>query len=77
MSDEKKGEISPAPRTSITAGEVDDAIYDPKSEDDFEVFKKTTDGVQFRLVGWPKASVIFLKGMLCFPEPLMVELTLD
>lgn len=62
MSDEKK-EIEAAPRpASLTAGEVEDAVFDPKAEDDFEVFKKTTDGVQFRLVGWPKASVIFLKG---------------
>lgn len=58
----KEKEIQPVPRASITAGEVEEAVYDPKAEDDFEIFKKTTDGVQFRLVGWPKASVIFLKG---------------
>lgn len=29
--------------------------------EDFEVFKQTTDGVNFRTVGWPRASVIFLK----------------
>lgn len=64
MSDSKEKEIHAAPpRPSITAGEVEEAIYDPKGDDEFEVFKKTTDGVQFRLVGWPKASVIFLKGM--------------
>lgn len=27
-----------------------------------EVFKKTHEGVDFRTVGWPKASIIFLKG---------------
>lgn len=27
-----------------------------------EVFKKSHDGVDFRTVGWPRASVIFLKG---------------
>ncbi len=27
-----------------------------------EVFKKTHDGVDFRTVGWPRASIIFLKG---------------
>ena len=59
--DEKK-EIQPTPRSSIIAGDVEDVVFDPK-DDEFEVFKKTTDGVQFRLVGWPKASVIFLKGM--------------
>lgn len=75
MADEKKIDISPVPRTSITAGEVDEAVYDPKNEDDFEVFKKTTDGVQFRLVGWPKASVIFLKGMLYISVQLTAKLT--
>lgn len=29
--------------------------------EDYEVFKQTTDGVDFRTVGWPRASVIFLK----------------
>ncbi|ORY13895.1 transmembrane amino acid transporter protein-domain-containing protein [Clohesyomyces aquaticus] len=61
MIDEKK-EIQAAPRASYSAGEVEDAVFDPKaSNDDFEVFKKTTDGVDFRLVGWVRASVIFLK----------------
>lgn len=34
-------------------------------EDDFEaheIFKKNAEGVDFRTVGWPRASVIFLKG---------------
>lgn len=31
--------------------------------DDHEVFKKTTEGVDFRTVGWVKASSIFLKVM--------------
>jgi hypothetical protein len=34
---------------------------DPLEEN--EVFKKTHEGVDFRTVGWPRASVIFLKGM--------------
>jgi hypothetical protein len=58
MADDKK-EIEPvslSPQRSIQAGEVKIA------DDDFEVFKQTTDGVQFRLVGWIKASVIFLKS---------------
>jgi len=29
-----------------------------------EVFKKTHDGVDFRTVGWPRATVIFLKSQL-------------
>lgn len=63
------------PRPSVSAGEVEEAIYDPKSEDDFEVFKQTTDGVQFRSVGWVRASVIFLKvifatGVLSIPTAM-------
>lgn len=27
-----------------------------------EVFRKTETGVDFRTVGWPRASAIFLKG---------------
>lgn len=37
-------------------------IADPTGDDDFEVFKKHIDGVDFRTVSWPTASVIFLKG---------------
>jgi hypothetical protein len=74
MSEDKK-EIEPIPRPSVTAGDVEDVVFDPKAEDDFEIFKKTTDGVQFRLVGWPKASVIFLKvifatGVLSIPTAM-------
>jgi hypothetical protein len=43
---------------SIEAGVVDDA-----AADDLEVFKKG-EGIDFRTVGWIKASVIFLKSML-------------
>ena len=43
----------------IEAGEVVDL------NEDREVFKKTSDGVDFRTVGWVRASVIFLKGMRC------------
>jgi hypothetical protein len=58
MADDKK-EIQPvslSPVRSIEAGDV------KVTDDEFEVFKATTDGVQFRLVGWIKASVIFLKS---------------
>lgn len=62
MSDDKK-EIQPvasSPARSIQAGDVE---YAKGSNDDFEVFKTGIDGVEFRLVGWVKASVIFLKSM--------------
>ncbi|GAB7352105.1 hypothetical protein MBLNU459_g2604t2 [Dothideomycetes sp. NU459] len=43
--------------------------------EDHEVFKKTTEGVDFRTVGWPRASVIFLKvifatGVLSIPTAM-------
>jgi len=39
--------------------------YYPDAEDPLEeneVFKKTHVGVDFRTVGWPRASIIFLKS---------------
>ena len=48
----------------------------PKPEDDSdEVFQSTADGVEFRTVGWFKASVLFLKvvfavGVLSLPTTL-------
>ena len=39
--------------------------YEADAEDpleDNEVFKTTHEGVNFRTVGWPRASVIFLKS---------------
>lgn len=38
----------------------DGDVEDPLEEN--EVFKKTHEGVDFRTVGWPRASVIFLKS---------------
>jgi len=38
--------------------------------EDYEVFKQTTDGVNFRTVGWPRASVIFLKVRTVAPHHL-------
>lgn len=43
--------------------------------EDYEVFKKTHEGVNFRTVGWPRASVIFLKvifatGVLSIPTAM-------
>lgn len=61
MSDEKKDlQVSEPRRPSVAVGDVEEIVLDPR--DDFEVFKKGIDGVDFRLVTWPKASVIFLKG---------------
>lgn len=51
--------MSSSPPQSIRAGDVE---HIKAEDDDFEVFKRTTDGVQFRLVGWVRASVIFLKS---------------
>ncbi|KAL0579326.1 hypothetical protein V5O48_002659 [Marasmius crinis-equi] len=48
--------------------------YEDNEERD-EVFKKNTDGVDFRTVGWPRASLIFLKvlfatGVLTIPSAM-------
>ncbi|KKY29087.1 putative neutral amino acid [Phaeomoniella chlamydospora] len=61
--DVARGEISPATAASI------------EEENEFEVFKKTKDGVDFRTVGWPRAAVIFLKvifatGVLSIPTAM-------
>jgi hypothetical protein len=44
-------------------------------ENDFEVFQRTGEGVDFRTVGWPRASIIFLKilfatGVLSIPSAM-------
>jgi hypothetical protein len=66
--------------------EKKDAFLQPSSEsihtgtvlpsDEFEVFKTGTDGVQFRLVGWVKASVIFLKRNNPPNSPFLLSYTL-
>lgn len=75
---EKIDGIHPAAPTSTGVdhahGEVEDVVFDP-NDDEFEVFKKNVDGVDFRLVGWPRASVIFLKvifatGVLSIPTAM-------
>ena len=62
---EKTDEIHPTTTGSMhKQGEVEDVMFNAKTnDDDFEVFKKGVDGVEFRLVGWKRASVIFLKSM--------------
>ncbi|CAO2649817.1 Nn.00g011090.m01.CDS01 [Neocucurbitaria sp. VM-36] len=74
MAEEKKDiqPIASSPARSIQAGDVE---FAKPADDAFEVFKTHTDGVQFRLVGWVKASVIFLKiifatGVLSIPTAM-------
>jgi hypothetical protein len=64
MADNKSGSDNINPANDYAVGDVEDAGFDSKEE--FEVFKKNIDGVDFRLVGWVRASVIFLKGMTIF-----------
>ena len=75
---EKVDEIGPGVTTTASSdhktGEVEDVALRAK-DDDFEVFKKGVDGVEFRLVGWPRASIIFLKilfatGVLSIPTAM-------
>ena len=46
---------------SVQNGDAE-AIYDKFDENEFEVFKRGEDVVDFRNVEWYKASVIFLKS---------------
>lgn len=39
-----------------------------ESHDEHEVFKKLEGAVDFRTVGWPMATIIFLKRMLHCPS---------
>ncbi|KAH8885802.1 hypothetical protein GQ53DRAFT_658937 [Thozetella sp. PMI_491] len=71
MSD-TKGDIQPAEARSSSP----DVGFSKETETErHEVFKKTADGVDFRTVGWPRATVIFLKitfalGVLAIPTAL-------
>ena len=51
-------------KASLDRGDAESMGYDKETENDFEVFKKGEDVVDFRTVSWPKASVIFLKGAI-------------
>jgi hypothetical protein len=46
-----------------STGVIDSQLGDVE---DHEVFKKTSDGVDFRTVSWPRATIIFLKGTLSY-----------
>lgn len=55
-----------APKTSVPES-IDEAFILTDTEERNEVFQKTSDGVDFRTVGWPMASIIFLKRTLAPP----------
>lgn len=59
----------------ISKVEAIDLVQTDNNHLEHEVFKKTEDGVDFRTVGWPRASIIFLKvqfaiGVLGIPSAL-------
>ncbi|KAF9888661.1 hypothetical protein FE257_008419 [Aspergillus nanangensis] len=63
--DDKVSPVLDTPEPSVEKGDVED----------HEVFKKTSEGVDFRTVGWIKASSIFLKimfavGVLSIPAAM-------
>lgn len=62
-SDDEKGH--PETRQGVVETYYPD-VEDPLEQN--EVFKKTHEGVDFRTVGWPRASVIFLKGRTAIPD---------
>lgn len=48
--------IQPAPTGGVLADD-----FDPKVHETHEVFKETSEGVNFRTVSWQRAAVIFVK----------------
>lgn len=54
---EKSGNMTPVAKLGID--EAEGSIMNPRDEG--EVFRKGDGSVDFRTVGWPMASVIFLK----------------
>lgn len=58
MSNTEKGQ----PDVDVAKGEVESGNGSQEYLEEHEVFKQTTDGVNFRTVKWPRASVIFLKS---------------
>ncbi|KAK5009548.1 hypothetical protein LTR28_000485 [Elasticomyces elasticus] len=73
---DKKESLDEEKKCSIDVGCGDIGPATALEEDnDFEIFKNTKDGVNFRTVGWPRASVIFLKvifatGVLSIPTAM-------
>jgi len=48
--------------TDVSTGAIEPFFEDVDAEFEGQVFKQVKDGVNFRTVGWKKASFIFLKG---------------
>lgn len=68
---------SPSPPTEVDekpSSHMED-VLDPIDESNTEVFRKTNDGVDFRIVGWPRASMIFMKRKLQSLDYFGKELT--
>lgn len=62
MSSEKGSSIQEkAPNGNVSHSPEDPEKIVEGTFEDYEVFKQTNEGVNFRTVGWPRASVIFLK----------------
>jgi hypothetical protein len=71
-SKDEKLDTSPAPAGSKSpeVGSMREAVLESH-----EVFQKTEDGVDFRNVSWPRATIIFLKiifatGVLSIPTAM-------
>ncbi len=47
------------PHITAQTGNSEDTLFDPEEQN--EVFQKKSDGVDFRTLKWPMATVIFLK----------------
>jgi hypothetical protein len=76
MADEKHAMEKSMPHSPARTVSKEYAVGDSEAivygdDEDGEVFKKNTDGVDFRTVGWVRASVIFLKSEFPIPRPLM------
>ena len=56
-----KATVSKTPFKDYRVSSIGAITYNNK-EDKFEVFKKHTDGVDFRTVGWLSIFIIFLKS---------------
>lgn len=76
MTGEKRSDSDIAPVQSTGVGVHEDAdLAKGNTLESHEVFQKTEDGVAFRTVGWPRATIIFLKitfalGVLAIPTSL-------
>jgi len=75
--DEKKAQQQPDSQSDVehdASGATAGGVFSANDNEEFEVFK-TTAGVNFRTVEWPRATVIFLKvifavGVLTIPTAM-------